>query len=112
MNLEYRDRYLTLDWDDIDRDACIHRMQAILEDYSNVKELLFRQSPSKSGWHIRVILHANTNVPLMRFKLQDDPRRLLHDIFNRADYVHDVLWDRKTIQGKTFNASEWERYHE
>lgn len=102
----------TLDWDNIDKDVLYRRLHEIHQNHTNTRKLVFRQSPSKSGYHIRGYLHGNACIPRLRFELQDDARRLCHDIFNRPDYVHDVLWDRKIVQGKVLKAGDWHEYHE
>jgi len=112
MNLEFKAKTYTLDWDDIDKDVLYRRLHEIRKNHINTRKLVFRQSPTKSGYHIRGYLHGNASIPRLRFQFQDDPRRLLHDLFNRPDNIHDVLWDRKTIQGKVFKAGQWEEYHE
>ena len=110
MNPNFMAKTFTLDWDNISLDEVFKRLRAIRSNYTNVRELVYRVSPNKSGYHILGKLWGYSNIPRLRFELGDDPRRLLHDIFNRPDNIHDVLWNRKTIEGKVYKAGKWIRY--
>ena len=110
VNPEFIAKTYTLDWDNITLDECLYRLHFIRKNHSNTKKLEYRLSPSKTGFHVRARLHGNACIPRLRMEFWDDPRRLLHDIFNRPDNIHDVLWDRKRIKGKIYEAGEWITY--
>lgn len=105
MNIELKAKHFTLDWDNISIEEAYRRCQYILDNYANVRELLLSLSPTK-GFHVRVHLYGASYVARMRNEMKDDGNRLIHDILNRPDNIHDVLWSRKTIQG-----IPWEERH-
>lgn len=110
MNVHTQGKYLTLDWDDTTYEECMDRLEKLHLYHSDIKKLVYRQSAGKRGYHVQCWFNCNVSIPLMRFKLQDDPRRLLHDIFNRPDYIHGILWRRKTIEGEVYEAGPWLEY--
>lgn len=102
MNLETTGTKLTLDWDNINLYEAVLRFDEIL-DSPNCKRAILYRSPTK-GFHCRVWFLYPVRVAICRFQLNDDPRRLLHDLFNRSDIVHDILWSRKSIRGIIYKA--------
>jgi len=105
MNVDTRGKYLTLDWDNISIDEAFKRVGRICVNYTNVRKLVLSRSPIK-GFHVRVYLHGDTNIAMMRRELEDDGVRLANDISNRPDYLHDILWSAKTVNGVRFKAKE------
>lgn len=95
MNLNHKSTKLSLDWDNINLQDALVRFLGII-DSPNTKSAVLSRSARK-GYNCRI----NTLFPVLvakyRFNLGDDPRRLLHDLFNRPDHVHDILWNRKTV---------------
>lgn len=104
MNLKTTSRKITLDWDNIKLDEAVHRYNEII-DSPNCQGAILSRSPTK-GFHCRVWFFHPVRIARCRFNLNDDPRRLLHDLFNRSDNVHDILWDRKSIGGIIYKAQQ------
>ena len=102
MKIDYTAKYITLDWDNINLHQAVSQYNAILES-PNVKRAKLSRSPRK-GWHCRVWFSYPVLVAKCRFELGDDPRRLLHDLFNRPDHIHDILWARKVVAGTIYTA--------
>ena len=102
MKIDYTSNYVTLDWDKISLQEALVRFININES-PNTRRATLSLSPRK-GFHVRVWLHHPVIVAKYRFNFGDDPRRLLHDLFNRPDHIHDILWARKTIAGIPFKA--------
>lgn len=109
MNTSYMAKYFTLDWDNISIDEAKRRCDFILKNYTNVQELVLSLSPTK-GFHVRCYCYGLTCVAKMRNELKDDGRRLVHDILNRPDNIHDVLWSRKTVCGIPWEEKELMTY--
>jgi hypothetical protein len=105
MSPDYKAKYLTLDWDNISIDEAYARVKYICSNYANVRKLVLSLSPTK-GFHVRISLYSNTNVALMRRALKDDGNRLIHDILNRPDNIHDILWSGKTVSGIRWEEKE------
>lgn len=104
MNLDKKAKYLTLDWDAISYNEALKRVYYIKKQ-TNVRKIELSLSPT-NGFHVRVSLYGNSNILLLRRAWKDDGRRIIHDIFNRPDNLHDILWSRKTIDGIV-----WEEKH-
>ena len=105
LNPNLKAKYFTLDWDNISIDEARKRIDYIMENYANVAKLSLSLSPTK-GFHVRIWTHGITNICMMRKELKDDGRRLVNDILNRPDNIHDVLWTRKTVSGIVWEAKE------
>ena len=104
MKIDDTSKFITLDWDNINLHQAISQYNAILES-PNVKKSTLSRSATK-GFHCRVWFIYPVLIAKCRFELGDDPRRLLHDLFNRVGIIHDVLWIRKTIAGITYKSEE------
>ena len=102
MKIDDTSRYITLDWDNINLHEAVSQYNAIL-DSPNVSKATLSRSACK-GFHCRVWFIYPVLIARCRFELGDDPRRLLHDLFNRTGLIHDVLWSRKTIAGIVYKA--------
>ena len=110
LKIDQTSKFITLDWDNINLHQAISQYNAILES-PNVKRATLSRSARK-GFHCRVWFLFPVLVARCRFGLGDDPRRLLHDLFNRPAHIHDILWTRKTIGGITHKAQtvvEWSK---
>ena len=105
MNVDTRGRYLTLDWDNISIDEAYRRVRYICKNYANVSQLVLSLSPTK-GFHVRLSMHSDTNIAAMRRELKDDGNRLVHDLLNRPNHIHDILWSRKTVSGIVWEEKE------
>lgn len=101
------DRY-TLDWDNCSYLELRQRLYYVLNDETTAA-LKFRKSCRKKGYHVLVYTNIKVVVAKMRRKYWDDKKRLLHDILNRPDYIHDVLWTQKRIKGKLYKAGRWSK---
>lgn len=111
MKPDFKSKYLTLDWDDIDIDEAYDRCNYIFNNYANVQKLVLSQSPL-SGFHCRISLYGASCVADLRREWKDDGLRLVHDLLNRPDHIHDILWSRKTVQGLVWESKEldtWRR---
>ena len=104
MRLDYTAKMASLDWDNINLQEALVRFEAIRGSPNVIKATLSR-SPRKNGYHVRVFFHFSVRVASYRFNHSDDPRRLLHDLFNRPG-IHDILWKRKTVAGVPYIAEE------
>ncbi len=93
---------ITLDWDNINLHEAFSRFRKIL-DSPNTKKAKLLRSATK-GFHCRVEFFFPVRIAKCRFELNDDPRRLLHDLFNRDNRIHDILWSRKSIAGIIYKA--------
>lgn len=102
MKIDHTSNHVTLDWDNINLHQAISQYNAILES-PNVSKATLSKS-SRKGYHVRVWFLHPVRVANYRFALGDDPRRLLHDLFNRPNNIHDVLWSRKTIAGVIYKS--------
>ena len=98
MNQTDSSRFITLDWDNISLAEAQKRCQWILDNYSDISKLMLSLSPTK-GFHVRLHFDYPHLIARVRRSLKDDGNRLLHDLLNRPDYVHDILWNRKVING-------------
>ena len=105
MRLSQKAKSLTLDWDNISIDEAYKRVDYILENHCNVRKLMLSLSPHK-GFHVRVSLFGFATILPLRNEWKDDGRRVVNDILNRPDHVHDILWLRKTDSRGT-----WEEKH-
>ena len=109
MSPDFKSKYITLDWDNISIDEANKRMQYILDNYANVKQFVLSLSPTK-GFHCRITLYSASNVARLRKEWKDDGRRLVNDLLNRPDRIHDILWSRKTLYGITWEEKELTTY--
>lgn len=78
----------------------------------HIKNIEWRQSPSKRGFHIKFF--CDKDCCICR-ELYDDQMRISADLTNRKPYERDVLWDKKsynTTGGKiiTKKAGNWHKY--
>jgi len=105
LDLNHKAKYFTLDWDNISIDEAHSRLNFIFENYSNIKKIVLYMSPTK-GFHCRVWCYGTTNIAMMRNELKDDGRRLVNDILNRPDNIHDILWTRKALSGIIWESKE------
>ena len=103
MNIHETSKFLTLDWDNIDLQAALVKFIDVIGSPNTYRAILSR-SPRGKGFHCRVYLHYRVLVAVYRFRHGDDPRRLLHDLFNSPDNIHDILWSRKTVHGNAHKA--------
>lgn len=110
MKLDHKAKYFTLDWDNISIDEARKRTNFILDNYCNVKKLVLSLSPTK-GFHVRITLWSNSNILSLRNSFKDDGRRVINDIFNRDDNIHDILWTRKTLNGIRFEEKHLTTYY-
>ena len=97
MKLTFKSKYVTLDWDNIDNIRAIKRFVEICNS-GNTRQALLSKSAFK-GFHCRIWLFNDVLIARYRLAFQDDPLRILHDLFNRDPRVHDILWSRKSIRG-------------
>jgi len=111
MKLDYKNTRYTLDYDCCTYKQLLSRIFYILLDRTT-KRLRYRRSARKKGYHVEVQTIQPVLVLRKRKKFRDDPKRLIHDIMNRPDHIHDVLWTRKTINGKVYNAGKWSKWIE
>lgn len=102
LQINHTSTFISLDWDNINLHQAVSQYNAILES-PNVKRAKLARSARK-GFHCSVWFHYPVIVAKSRFELGDDPRRILHDLFNRPDHIHDVLWTRKTIGGNSYKT--------
>lgn len=102
MNLNTRAKVITLDWDQIPIYDAYKRCEEIFSQFI-VSSVTLKRSPTK-GFHVIVHFHIDVNVVQQRYKMGDDPYRLLNDILNRPAHIHDILWDRKIIMGKSWRS--------
>ena len=110
MKIDETSKFITLDWDNINLHQAVSQYNAILESPNVSKATLSRSA--RKGFHCRVWFLYPVLVAKCRFELGDDPRRLLHDLFNRPSHIHDVLWSRKTVAGIVFKSQkicEWSK---
>jgi len=110
MKIDKKSKFITLDWDNINLHQAMSQYNAIL-DSPNVKKVKLSKSSTK-GYHCSVEFYFPVIIALSRFNLGDDPRRILHDLFNRPDHIHDILWTRKIIGGIVHESKklvEWSK---
>lgn len=105
MNPNLKAKYFTLDWDNISIDEAYRRVDYIKKNLKSLRMLKLSLSGTK-GFHVRVYCNGLIHVANMRKIFKDDGRRLVNDIFNRSDGIHDILWSRKTVDSIT-----WEEKH-
>lgn len=109
MSPDYKAKYFTLDWDNISIDEAYSRFKRICQSI-NVSDAYLSLSATK-GFHVRVHTHGLVTVADMRDYWKDDGRRLVHDILNKPDNIHDVLFTRKTVDSVTWEASPLTEWH-
>ena len=109
MKLDYKSTRYTLDYDNTTYKRLLAKIFYILLD-KNTKCLRFRKSPRKNGFHVEVKTKILVHVLKKRRKFRDDGRRIIHDILNRPDHIHDVLWCQKRIKGKLYKAGKWSKW--
>ncbi len=109
--------YITLDWDDISFRDAMDRCLSIF-NMMPVEEIYYRESASKTGWHIRVEFGTAFSAVLsperrleIRGILWDDQVRIAYDrarIKEDAivDYSKGVLFDKN---GDRY-AGKWQKY--
>ena len=103
MRIDYNSKTFTLDWDDITIGELRRRLAFMEKTLSSLRRYTVSLSPM-SGYHIRVECHGPVCVATMRDVYKDDGRRLVNDILNRPDYIHDILWSRKTNHGVSWES--------
>lgn len=109
MNQWTTSKYITLDWDDISINEARSRIEWIRSNYINIQKLVLSLSPL-SGFHVRISFYHPVLVAKVRRSLKDDGNRLVNDLLNRPNHIHDILWVRKNYQGlawKEQDLVEW-----
>lgn len=96
MNPELQDNYFTLDWDRITIEQAVYRIKDMWMRNKMIMRLKLSMSPL-NGFHVRAWTFKDINVANYRRKYLDDGRRLVHDLIDNPDNVHDVLWNEKEI---------------
>lgn len=111
MKLDYKNTRYTLDFDNTTYKELLAKIFAVSIDKDTLR-LKYRRSCRRNGYHVVV----ETKVPVLvlpkRKKFGDDRKRMMHDILNRPDHIHDVLWSRKTINGRVYRAGKWSAWLE
>jgi len=101
MNLRTSSKFITLDWDNISIHEANRRIQYIYDNYTDIQKLVCCFSPLK-GFHVRITFKYPHLVVKIRKELKDDGNRLINDILNRPDYIHDILWNRKSYANQVW----------
>jgi len=104
MKIDQTSRFITLDWDNISIHEALWQYREICE-HENTKSAKLSRSATK-GFHCRITLNFPVLIAQYRFRHWDDPVRILKDLFNSNNYVHDILWTRKIIKKKVFRSQE------
>jgi hypothetical protein len=105
MNPTTSSKFITLDWDDISIEEAKRRVRYICDNYTDIQKLVLSLSPL-SGFHVRLTFIYPHLVAKLRRELKDDGNRLVNDILNRPDNVHDILWRRKNYAGTKWEEKE------
>ena len=113
MRTDYTNNSFTLDWDNISINEADQRITFIINNYPEIIKIEFLQSATK-GFHVICTCCNKVNVAQYRNELKDDGVRLVHDLIDRIDkpYLHDILWQEKTINGLIWYEEllwEWSR---
>lgn len=106
MNINDTSRYITLDWDNCTIKEAEARAKALWDNHPNIERLRLHQSASGNGCHLRIKFRYPVRIASARLALGDDCRRLCHDLLNRPDHIHDILWSAKIIKGTKFATKE------
>jgi len=105
VNINEISRFITLDWDNIKIGEAEARTKSLYENHPNIKRIRLHESPTK-GYHCRIEFRYPVRIASARLALGDDCRRLCHDILNRPENIHDILWSYKVIKGTKFCTKE------
>ena len=112
MKQSFKDTYITLDWDRITIEKAKERIKFIWQSDPNIKHLKLSLSPM-NGYHVRIWFYKWVKVAELRRKFLDDGRRLVHDLIDNPDHIHDILWNEKEFMpGFSFferDLIEWYR---
>ena len=96
---------IKLDWDNITWTEVEKRINYI-KSFRFIKRIEICESPSLSGYHVRIQTKYPINETLSyryRQMFKDDGNRLVKDILFRTKNIpHDILFNSKTIKGKAF----------
>ena len=84
------------DWDRITNAKALERVCWIWDNNRNIKHLKLSRSPC-NGYHVRLWFFKWVNVAEYRRKYLDDGRRLVHDLIDNPDHIHDILWNEKEV---------------
>ena len=87
-------KYFTLDWDKITIEQAEYRVKHMWMTNKLIKRLKFSMSPF-NGFHVRCWTHKEIIIADLRRKYLDDGRRLIHDLIDNPDHIHDILWNEK-----------------
>ena len=97
MNPNLKDNYLTLDWDRITEDEALLRCAYIWNRWRfMIARLKLSMSPC-NGYHVRIWTYTKVLVAKWRRLWKDDGRRLIHDLIDNPDHIHDILWNEKDV---------------
>lgn len=109
LNQQTTSKYITLDWDDISINEAKRRIDWIRKEYISIQKLVLSQSPL-SGFHVRISFYNAVLIAKMRRNLKDDGNRLVNDLLNRPNHIHDILWVRKNYQGWAWEEKKIEEW--
>lgn len=106
MNINDTSRFITLDWDNIGIGEAEARVKSLWINHPNIQKIRLHQSSRGNGFHCRIMFKFPVRIASARLALGDDCRRLCHDLLNRPNHIHDILWDYKVIKGTKFATKE------
>ena len=111
MNPELQDNYFTLDWDRITIEKAYERLRFMWQSNKMIMRLKLSMSPC-NGYHVRGWTFKNIKVAEIRNLYLDDGRRLVHDIMDNPEHIHDILWNEKEVTPDlSFHEVELEDWH-
>lgn len=110
-----RGAYIYFNTIDFDHSS-LAALKLVLEEIAkcpHVKEIFYRDSPSKRGFHVKFFCEKTCVECRLKY---DDQLRIKADLLNRKPHQRNVLWDEKCYRDyKTGNsyikkAGEWKRF--
>ena len=97
MKPDFKSNYLTLDWDRITLDEALLRCAYIWARWNFMLSRLKLSMSPCNGYHVRIWTNNKVNVAKWRRIFRDDGRRLIHDLMDNPDHIHDILWNEKQV---------------
>ena len=102
IDRDTRRHSVSLDWDYVRFRTAMRRMYQI-STMPYVENVVLMQSATK-GYHCLIDFDRPVHIALVRFDLDDDPRRLLHDLLDKPRDIDTLSWDHKWKYGRLWEA--------
>jgi len=103
-------KIISLDWDNFTWKKAYTIIKFIMNDRKDIEKITVFTSPNLDGWHIYI--HFNhwldwKEVLPLRRKYQDDPKRLINEIFKDNPDEKMILFQNKNGNKEKFYCEFW-----